>query len=488
MDIKKSIIRETFNQIVLNKPLRKLAVRKLDKMLHNSLINGYGVPALPAEKKQKYYYLSSIMHTVSHHLDNGFINPKVTRKMVDVFTQGGLKTDRVRTLNPAKETYKEKYGEYPPLFCVLSPTKACNLACVGCYATSDRQSTPKLDYETTRKVVQDVHDTFGSRFMTISGGEPFMYKDGGKTIYDIFEEFNDMFFLTYTNATLIDEKVARRLAELGNVTPCISVEGFEKETDERRGKGVYQKIMNAMQYLRDYGVPYGMSVTATSKNIDILLTEEFYDYYFNELGITYVFQFQMMPVGRGKEVIDLMITPQQRVDLYHLWKKLLCDKRYPIADFWNSGAVVDGCLAYGRWSGYFYVNWYGNVMPCVFVPYYKDNVKDLYAQGKNLGDALQSKFFKNGRQWQKDVGFGNPHKKKNVLMPCSIKDHWDNFKENILTDDVTGENPDAESMKNDPVYDDILRKYDEALERLTMKIFIDDYLQEFRETIQTEIA
>ena len=73
-------------------------------------------------------------------------------------------------------------------------------------------------------------------------------------------------------------------------------------------------------------------------------------------------------------------------------------------------------------------------------------------------------------------------------MPCSIKDHWGNFKENILTDDVTGENPDAESMKNDPVYDEILRKYDEELERLTMKIFSDDYLQEFRETIRSEIA
>ena len=56
MDFKKSIMRETFNQIVLNKPLRRMAVRKLDKVLHNSLINGYGVPALPTEKKQKYFY------------------------------------------------------------------------------------------------------------------------------------------------------------------------------------------------------------------------------------------------------------------------------------------------------------------------------------------------------------------------------------------------------------------------------------------------
>jgi hypothetical protein len=73
-------------------------------------------------------------------------------------------------------------------------------------------------------------------------------------------------------------------------------------------------------------------------------------------------------------------------------------------------------------------------------------------------------------------------------MPCSIKDHWDNFKENILTDDVKGENPDAESMKNDPVYDEILRKYDEELERLTMKIFTDEYLEEHKDVLESEIA
>ena len=319
-----------------------------------------------------------------------------------------------------------------------------------------------MEYHVTQRVIRETHDLFHSRFCTISGGEPFLYKSDGKTIFDIFEEFNDMFFLVYTNGTLINDKVARRLAALGNVTPCISVEGFEKHTDERRGNGVHQKIMKAMAALRKEGVPYGISITATSHNVGVLLEEDFYDYYFGDLGITYLFQFQMMPVGRGKEVIDLMITPQQRVDLFHLWKKLLGEKRYPVADFWNSGALTDGCLAYGRWHGYFYVNWHGNVMPCVFVPFYEDNVHDLYDQGKTLADALHSEFFKRGRKWQVEHGFSNPCCKKNGLMPCSIKDHFDNFKENILTNTARAENPNAEEMRTDPVYADILREYDRS--------------------------
>ena len=83
----------------------------------------------------------------------------------------------------------------------------------------------KLVFETVRRVVQDVHNQFGSKFITISGGEPFMYLSDGKTIWDIFEEFNDMFFLVYTNGTLMTQEAADHLAWLGNVTLCISVEG-----------------------------------------------------------------------------------------------------------------------------------------------------------------------------------------------------------------------------------------------------------------------
>jgi len=478
MSIKKRIFKRSVNAIISSKKIRKMAVKQIDKMIYKNIIESDSIPSLPKERVQRYNYLSSVLYQLSKNLDQSYIKPSVARKIIDVFTGGDLKTDRGQNLNPIKEIYKEKYGEYPPLFCVLSPTKACNLHCIGCYATSDKTSTPKLEYKIARQVVSDVRNKFGSRFMTISGGEPFLYKDDQKTIFDLYEEFNDMFFLTYTNATLIDEKVAARLAELGNVAPCISVEGFEKQTDERRGKGVHNKILNAMQNLRNVGVPFGISITATRKNIDLLMKEELYDYYFNELGVTFMFQFQIMPVGRGKDVIDLMISPQQRVDLYHLWDRLLSEKRYPVADFWNSGSLSDGCIAYGRWHGYFYVNWHGNVMPCVFVPFYVHNVKELYAQGKSLEDALHSRFFKNGRRWQLEHGFGNPLNRKNGLMPCSIKDNFDNFKKNILSKEVKAENPDADTMRNDPEYSAILRRYDEELEKLTSVIYEQEFLND----------
>jgi len=190
-----------------------------------------------------------------------------------------------------------------------------------------------------------------------------------------------------------------------------------------------------------------------------------------------MWQFQLMPIGRGKDVTDLMITPEQRVNLYKQWTHLLEDRRFPIADFWNSASLSSGCIAYGRWNGYFYIDWNGNIMPCVFVPYYVDNVKKLFEQGKTIADGLQSKMFKNGRQWQKDYGFENPDHRGNVLMPCSIRDHYKNFKENILTPDAKGEDEEAEAVLHDKNYEKMMESFDKELQKLTKDIFSEKYLK-----------
>ena len=65
----------------------------------------------------------------------------------------------------------------------------------------------------------------------ISGGEPF-YMEG---IFEIFKKHSDMAFLVFTHGGLIDEKMVEKLTEVGNVMPSFSLEGYEQETDERRG-------------------------------------------------------------------------------------------------------------------------------------------------------------------------------------------------------------------------------------------------------------
>jgi RNA polymerase-binding protein DksA len=72
-------------------------------------------------------------------------------------------------------------------------------------------------------------------------------------------------------------------------------------------------------------VPFGISATATSKNADLLLTDEFYDFYFKEQGASYMWQFQIMPIGRGKDELELMVSPEKRLQLFRKWEKLLAE-------------------------------------------------------------------------------------------------------------------------------------------------------------------
>ena len=416
-----------------------------------------------------------MLHCMIQNIDRGYVCPEIIKKIVNVFVQNNLIREDL-SYTQAVEQFKEKYGEYPPTFIVFSPTQKCNLKCIGCYANSASDTSATVPYPYVDRVVSEVHDCWGTRFITISGGEPFTYRSEDKTLLDIYRKYNDMFFLVYTNGTIINEQTARGLADCANVTPAISVEGFEKETDQRRGPGTFRKILETLERLRDVGVPFGISVTATNKNAELLLKDEFYDFFFEQQGACYMWQFQLMPIGRGKDELGLMVRPEQRLNLYRKWEKLLSEKKYCLADFWNSGVLSRGCIAYGRSGGYAYIDWHGNVTPCAFIPYYVDNIYDLYNNGRLLTDALFSDFMKNGRKWQREYGLGDWKKPDNWLMPCSIRDHYEIFRTSVLPKNAKPEDEKAKEALESDEYFEVMKNYDQKLNFLTKRIWEIEYL------------
>jgi len=189
-----------------------------------------------------------------------------------------------------------------------------------------------------------------------------------------------------------------------------------------------------------------------------------------------MWQFQFMPIGRGKDELDLMVNPAKRMELFRKWEKLLAEKKYCIADFWNSGVVSRGCIAYGRSGGYFYIDWNGNITPCAFIPYYVDNIYEIYRSGKSLVDALFSDFMKNGRKWQNEYGLAHRGCPKNWLMPCSIRDHYLNFRNSVLPiRAIPEDNKAAEALKS-PEYMEMLANYDRQMQTLSEKIWQNEYL------------
>jgi len=366
--------------------------------------------------KERLIMLENLSMSIWKGYQEGRLSRRALMRLLEVFFNG------VPVLLEKRKELLSKQDSIP-LFITLSPTQVCNLKCKGCYAGSEASTRAQLSFEVSDRILREKKELWGSFFTVISGGEPLAYRDNGKTIYDLYEKHSDQFFLMYTNGTLIDKKVAKRLAELGNVTPAISVEGLEKETDDRRGKGVFKKILRAMENLREEGVLFGISMTATRENADILLSPEVINFWMDEQGAFYAWMFQYMPIGRAWS-LDLLPTLEQRLRMYERTRELIHKERRFVVDFWNNGPLSRGCISAGRDFGYFYIDWNGNIMPCVFVPYYTHNINQLYAQGKTLADAHSSEYFQEIRAWQKDYGYQKPMKEvKNWLAPCPIRDN-----------------------------------------------------------------
>ncbi len=452
-------------------PVRNAGLRVLESKICEFFVeqNPYNRPR--QVQRDKADCLIALFHCALRSLQKGNISREVLDRVLDSFV-GNVLCGR-----EALHAAERRLGFEPPGFLVISPTKRCNLRCTGCYAASDATARSSIDRQTFERILDEKERLWGSHFTVISGGEPFLWKDDGCDLIEIAARHPAQFFLVYTNGTLIDKERARRLAEVGNLSPAISVEGFEEETDARRGKGVHKKILKAFENLRQVGVPFGISITATCHNWDLVTSERFHDYYFLEQGATYAWLFQYMPIGR-KHTLDLMVTAQQRLEMWHRMWDLVRRKKYFIVDFWNSGTASSGCIAFGRGGGYLYIDWDGDVTPCVFVPYAAANIHETYASGGNLDTLLEVPFFKEGRQWQDRYGYNQPAERvHNWLCPCVYRDHYEVFLEAARAHDPKPIDEGAAQALADPAYHRGMREYGETYRRLAAPLWAERYAE-----------
>jgi uncharacterized Fe-S cluster-containing radical SAM superfamily protein len=158
---------------------------------------------------------------------NNYDKRCVNKLVKNLVVQGFLLNEKLRDKEIAK-------GNASLNVLLISPTMRCNLDCVGCYANKyDKKDD--LDLKVVDRLIKE-GKKMGVALYTILGGEPFIKPE----LFEIFRRHNDVYFQLYTNGTLINEDICKKLLSVGNVFPQISIEGFEKETDASRGKGTYQ--------------------------------------------------------------------------------------------------------------------------------------------------------------------------------------------------------------------------------------------------------
>ena len=394
---------------MVKEELTDLGIKSVLKMLHSNpekaiprllkIINMVGKKLFPSQLKIINEYMSgpdkNVYQLVMRALNQ--INPDVLDNVLmnfyfNVNVKGWAKQNELRA----------KYQCNIPWAILLDPTSACNLHCKGCWA-ADYGNRLNLSYEDIDSIIEQGKG-LGAYMYIYTGGEPLVRKDD---LIKLCEKHDDCIFLCFTNATLIDEQFCQDLLRVKNFIPAISQEGSKETTDFRRSVGVnysvYDKIEHAMNLLKENGLPFGISCCYTSENYEAVSSPEYIDQLI-DWGALFVWYFHYMPVGSDAN-IELMVTPEQREEMYHKVREYRVTKAIFPMDFQNDGQYVQGCIAGGR--RYLHINANGDMDPCVFIHFSDTNIHE-----HTLLEGLQAPLFMAYHD-------GQPFN-DNMLRPCPM--------------------------------------------------------------------
>ena len=279
-----------------------------------------------------------------------------------------------------------KKGEYFPAFLYISVLNSCNLRCQGCWVDVAAKQE-KIEAENLNRLIREASEA-GNSFFGILGGEPFMYKG----LLDILAEHQDCYFQIFTNGQFITDEVAKKMREMGNVTPLISIEGTEIISDERRGKkDVYSKSMQGILNCIDNKLLTGVATSLCQTNIDDLLREEWLDKLI-DLGVMYAWYHTYRPVGPEPNE-QLCLTPEQQIKIRKFVVNMRAQNPIALIDayYMHDGQAL--CPAATGISHH--ISPWGAIEPCPIIQFAKENIRDE----RHIRDVfVQSEYLKDFRE------------------------------------------------------------------------------------------
>ena len=284
----------------------------------------------------------------------------------------------------ASAAVREKNSFIPP-FLIASITSVCNMHCKGCYvrgigSCDDAADREMMSADEWCSVFLQAKNA-GICFIIIVGGEPLLRPD----VLEAAAEFPEILFPVFTNGTLITDQHLSLFDKNRNLVPILSLEGDRNATDERRGEGIYETLLERMAQMKELGLLFGTSITVTTDNMRSVTDDRFIQE-MQRQGCRAVFFVDYVATSDEDRVLE----PEDEHREYMKEKMESFRKNYPemvFISFPGDEKASGGCLAAGR--GFFHINAYGGAEPCPFSPYSDTNVKDT-----PLVDIAESKLFR----------------------------------------------------------------------------------------------
>ena len=260
----------------------------------------------------------------------------------------------------------EREGLLVPPVMIVSITSRCNLACAGCYMQHRGPASQPEMSQTLLAMIAGQAAELGVSIIVIAGGEPLVRLD---EILNLARTHPEILFPVFTNGLLIDETVATKIAACRNIVPVISFEGFRNETDSRRGRGVYDRLLVACSYLKSRKIFFGCSVTTTRENFSQVVDPAFIEE-MSGAGARVFTYVEYVPMEAGTE--ELVLTAEQKNHLQIVLAHF--NRTFPalFIGFPGDETTYGGCLAAGR--GFVHVSPSGDLEPCPAAPYSDANL------------------------------------------------------------------------------------------------------------------
>ncbi|MCX5876849.1 MAG: radical SAM protein [Deltaproteobacteria bacterium] len=310
--------------------------------------------------------------------------------------------------------------EFEPKWIAWEITRRCNLKCVHCRSSSglEAKGHPDFTLDEAKRVLDDIA-SYGKPVVVLSGGEPLLRAD----VFEIAQYGTDLGLrmCLATNGTLVTQGICDKIKAAGIKMVSLSLDGASAAVHDnfRNQPGAFAGTLNAVRLFKENGISFLINSSFTKRNQDEI--PKIY-HLAKEIGATAWYMFMIVPTGRGEDIMDELIAPEdyEKLLVWHyemekgekdiLVRPTCAPNYYRVVlqqakekgddyerrtlQFSTGGSK--GCLA-GQLISLIDVD--GNVLPCSYFPMAAGNIreksfKDIWEKSELFQDLRNFKAYK----------------------------------------------------------------------------------------------
>lgn len=203
----------------------------------------------------------------------------------------------------------EQTMDFIPKWIAWEITRRCNFGCVHCRSASELEVSghPDCSLDEARRILEDIR-SYANPVVVLSGGEPMLRED----LFAIAAHGTELGLrmCLATNGSLVTSATCRDMLAAGIKMVSLSLDGASAAVhdDFRRQPGAFDGVMQAMVLFREHGIPFLVNSSFTRRN-----QAEAARLYplVKSLGATAWYLFMIVPTGRGEELMEELIPPDE---------------------------------------------------------------------------------------------------------------------------------------------------------------------------------